>query len=303
MTAPDAPHIAPTQLIDPAVLRGIRQASQATSTDFGLLMAQAAQESSFRANAKSTTSSAAGLFQFVDSTWLDLVRRFGDRYGAGQLAHAIGEDSGGKAVVSDPATRRQILALRDDPALSAALAGEYTRLNKSEVEQALGHKVQRADLYMAHFLGASGASAFLKAVETKGDMVAADLLPEAAAANRSVFYDAQTGKPRTVADIYRALSGKIEQEASEFAKAAGSGAASSTSTIRVANAKPSLPDAATAFGSGSGHIVNWSGFKLSAPTLAMLDIVTFAALKMTSKDANTPYAPTAPPQPREHRSL
>src|SRR5258708_17844510 len=75
--------------IDPAVLKGIRQASQSTHTDFGYLMAQAAQESGFQSNAKASTSSATGLFQFIDSTWLDMVRQHGAKHRIGQLPEPI----------------------------------------------------------------------------------------------------------------------------------------------------------------------------------------------------------------------
>ena len=146
MTAPNdilSPSLASSTLpgrgaaaIDPAVLKSIRQASQSTHADFGYLMAQAAQESGFRSNAKAATSSATGLFQFVDSTWLDMVRQHGAKHGIGQLAEQITYDAGGHPHVADPTVRETILALRKDPKISAALAGEFARDNKAEVERA-----------------------------------------------------------------------------------------------------------------------------------------------------------------------
>jgi hypothetical protein len=298
MTAPSNPDPALARRIDPAIVHSIRQASTATSTDFGLLMAQASQESGFHADAKSSTSSASGLFQFVDSTWLDLVHRFGAKYGMGQMAQQIGQTADGKATVSDPALRQKILALRQDPRLSAALAGEYTKLNQGEVEHALGHPLQRADLYMAHFLGASGATSFLKAVETKGNTVAADLLPEAASANRGIFYDAQTGKARTVADIYHVLATKIEREASDLGGITTPAAPAATSVAATPATGPAIATAASA-----GHAVDWSSVKLSAAVLDMLNIVALAAFKMTTKDSATLYAPPLPVGPRERRSI
>lgn len=292
MTAPSTPSSALARAIDPAVLSSIRQASAATSTDFGLLMAQAAQESGFRADAKSSTSSAAGLFQFVDSTWLDLVKRFGAKYGIGQLAQQVKLDGSGKPGVSDPGLRKKILDLRKDPTLSAALAGEYTKLNEAEVEHALGHKLQRADLYMAHFLGAAGATAFLKAVETRGNTVAADLLPEAAAANQSVFYDAGTGKPRTVAEIYRAFASKIDHAAGALA-GLGTGSDVADASARAQGA----PIAAR------HHALDWSGVTLSPQLLDMLNVVALAALKMAENTTAVPYSPAQPIAPRERRSI
>ena len=197
-------------VIDPSVIRGIRQASAAAQVDFGLLVAEAQQESGFQADAKAPNSSATGLFQFIDSTWLTMVQRFGDKYGVGDLAQQITVDTSGQPHVADPMVRQQILDLRKDPTLSSDLAAEYTKLNQSEVEHAIGRKASNTDLYMAHFLGSAGASQFLKAVQQNGNASAANLLPEAAAANPSVFYDQTSGSPRTVSDIYRSFAKRIE---------------------------------------------------------------------------------------------
>jgi hypothetical protein len=266
MSVPNNPYPAMARAVDPTIVRSIRQASLASSSDFGLLMAQAAQESGFRPDAKSATGSAAGLYQFIDSTWLDMMQRFGAKYGHGQLAAQITTDTAGKPGVSDPATRKQILALRDDPALSASLAGEYAKLNKDEVERALGHAVGSADLYMAHFLGAGGATTFLKALETNGTTPAASLLPDAAASNHSIFYDGDTGRAKSVAEIYRALGGKIEQEAADFS----------------AISEPSGTAAPTqaAASSGPPRSLGFAGLGLSAPVAAMLDTLTQAALRL-----------------------
>ena len=117
------------------------------------------------------------------------MRRFGAKYGLGDLARHITTDAHGQVVVADPALREQILGLRKDAALSAALAVEYARINKKEIEQALGRPAGNAELYLAHFLGATGAAVLLQAVAQNGDAVGAVLLPRAAAANRAVFFD------------------------------------------------------------------------------------------------------------------
>jgi hypothetical protein len=237
MTAPNdtissAPTVRNATSIDPAVLKGIRQASQSTHTDFGYLMAQAAQESGFQSGAKATTSSATGLFQFVASTWLDMVRQHGAKHGIGQLADQVTCDATGRPHVADPAVRQSILALRKDPRISAALAGEFAQDNKAEVERALGRPAQKTDLYLAHFLGAGGATELLKAIQKNGATPAADILPEAASANRAVFFDGRTGEPRTVADLYRNFSNKIEKNATAYTALGTTGlAAASTSNL------------------------------------------------------------------------
>src|SRR5260221_13954099 len=182
MTAPNDPASSARPVrnaasIDPAVLKGIRQASQSTQTDFGYLMAQAAQESGFQSDAKASTSSATGLFQFIDSTWLDMVRQHGAKHGIGQLAEHITSDATGRPRVADPIMRERILALRKDPRISAALAGEFAQDNKMEAERALGRPAGKTDLYLAHFLGAGGATEILKAIRQDGTTPAVDLLP------------------------------------------------------------------------------------------------------------------------------
>ena len=303
MTTPTNPYPALSKAVDPTVLRSIRQASLSTSTDFGLLMAQASRESGFQANAKSSSSSATGLFQFVDSTWLDMVHRFGDKYGVGDLAQQISQTGSGKLTVADPTLRKKILDLRQDPTLSAELAGEYAKQNKNEIEQAIGRPLSRGDVYMAHFLGAGGATSFLKALDTKGNTVAANLLPDAAAANPSIFYDA-SGRAKTVGEIYQTVASKIEKDASAF------GGSDTTSTTGTTNKAPlSQDEIAAAFSeisggdsntgvgvSSFGHAVDWSGVKLSAPMLDMLNVMAMAALKMTADSSDgTTNAPQHQP--------
>jgi hypothetical protein len=252
--------------VDPAVADGIRQASRAANVDFGFLLAQAGQESGYRADAKSATSSAAGLYQFVESTWLDMVRRHGAQHGIGDLARQVTVDENGRPTVADPATRRRILDLRNDPKLSAAFAAEYARSNRQELERSLGRPVGNTDLYLAHFLGPAGATQFLRGIERDSGTRAADLLPEAASANHAVFYK-PSGEARTVADIYRSFAAKFETE----------------STTPLA-ASDTMADATTpAAGSAATGVRSLLGvMKLSEPVAAMLDVVTLAALRLVN---------------------
>lgn len=211
----------------PEVTSAIQKASASTGVDFAFLVAQAGQESSFQPDAKATTSSASGLYQFVDSTWLSLVHDKGAQHGLGDLASQIDmTDSGPR--VADPSVRRQILALRNDPTVAAAMAAEYAKMNGTQLSQELGHSVGSTDLYMAHFLGTGGAAKFLSALDSTPNAVAAKLLPDAAAANRGVFYDSQ-GNPRTVAQIYNHFATRFGDTALQVASA-GTAAAGSSST-------------------------------------------------------------------------
>ena len=56
------------------VLNSIAKASAHTGVNFAYLMQQASAESSFKSTAKAKGSSASGLYQFIDSTWMNMVK-------------------------------------------------------------------------------------------------------------------------------------------------------------------------------------------------------------------------------------
>jgi len=277
MPAPTHP-LPHSAAIDPSVAKSIRQASAATNVDFGLLVAEAQQESGFDPHAKAANSSATGLYQFIDGTWLQMVQRYGAKYGIGDLAQQVTLDGAGRPRVADPAVRQQILDLRKDPKLSASFAAEYTRSNQTDLERTLGRSVNHADLYMAHFLGAGGASRFLEAVGSDGNVIAADLLPDAAAANKPVFYDSRTGAPKTVAEIYRAFADKVANHAHALDGDVGA-VASHSATAYAPSGGSKIAAALGGLGfSGAGV--------LTGPFRAMLDALAASALKLVRGGAN-----------------
>jgi hypothetical protein len=189
------------------IRNAIQQASAATGVPFNYLVTQAEQESGFKADARAATSSAAGLYQFTEGTWLRMIREHGDKHGVGALAQA-----------SDLDSRQRILALRDDPKLSAAMAAEYARGNHAQLTQALGREIGATDLYLAHFLGAGGATRFLGALRTEPGRPASELLPEAAAANRGLFF-APDGRARSVDEVYNRFAAKFDSGRGDAAAA------------------------------------------------------------------------------------
>lgn len=192
----------------PEVAQAIHKASARTGVDFSYLVAQAGQESSFKADARASTSSAKGLYQFIEKTWLSMVRDKGAQHGLGDLADQI-DGTGDGPRVTDAAARRKILDLRNDPSLSAIMAAEYAKSNRTQIETALGRAANSTDLYMAHFLGAGGATKFLNAVQKTPEKTGAELLPEAAAANRGAFYD-KAGRALSVKKIYENYAAKFD---------------------------------------------------------------------------------------------
>lgn len=188
----------------PEVQAAIARAAQATGVDFSYLLAQARLESSFDPSARAGTSSAAGLYQFTRGTWLQTLEKHGAAHGLGWADAAIDQGR-----IGDPALRQQVLALRHDPDLSARMAAELARDNRTALLPVLGREPDAAELYLAHFLGAGGAGQFLAALAANPSQSAAALLPEAAAANRPIFYDA--GQPRSLGGVMGLLRDKVGQ--------------------------------------------------------------------------------------------
>ena len=147
---------------------------------------------------RSSSSSAKGLFQFIDQTWLTTLKESGPALGYGRYADAIAQTPSGHYAVPDPAMRQQIMALRDDPAANAAMAGAFTQQNAAELRQRIGRDPSEGDLYVAHFLGAAGASQLINARRTRvRARPRRACFPSAAKANPSIFYDRQ-GHARSV---------------------------------------------------------------------------------------------------------
>jgi len=190
----------------------IRTAAAKTGVDFSYLLNKASQESGFDPNAKATTSSATGLFQFTSQTWLRTVKEHGADYGLSDYADHIQVDSNGVAKVSNPAWKQTILGLRKDPQISAEMAGELDKENLASLKSNVGGKIGATDLYLAHFLGAGGAADFLNKMKANPSAKAADVLPEAAAANPSVFYS--DGQPRSLSQIYSHFAQKFDGKGS-----------------------------------------------------------------------------------------
>ena len=191
-----------------AVVSAIKGASARTGVSFDYLMNKAKQESSFNPTAKAGSSSATGLFQFIDSTWLGAVRDYGSKFGLGNLSNQISVDSNGRPQVSDAATKKQILDLRKDPAIAANITAAMTQDNADYLQNSLGNKVGETDLYLAHFLGLGGAEKFLKAKQMNAMQPAADVFPAAAAANQNVFYDA-SGRKKSIDEVYNFFAAKM----------------------------------------------------------------------------------------------
>ncbi|MFD1251788.1 hypothetical protein DEVEQU_01719 [Devosia equisanguinis] len=188
--------------------QALTTAGNRSGVDFSYLLQTAMRESSLNPAAKASTSSAVGLFQFLESTWLQVMKQEGPRLGYQTYADKIEITSDGNYTVRDPATRDAILKLRENPEIAADLAAAFTRSNGDYLRGAFGRMPSAGELYIAHFLGAQGAEKLFRAGLQNADQLAADLFPRQASSNVAIFFD--NGKPRTIREVYRVLVAKHE---------------------------------------------------------------------------------------------
>jgi transglycosylase-like protein with SLT domain len=199
----------------------IQRASQATGVDFSFLMKTAGRESGMNPAAKSGASSAAGLFQFVEQTWLSTLKQHGAKYGYARYAELINKGGDGRYHVSGEEARRAVMDLRLDPHAASLMAGELTSDSAAYLKGRTGRTPTAGELYAAHFLGPQGSAKLIEAAQTRPGAAAAQLFPDAAHANKAIFY--RDGRAATVGEVYANLT-----------RAAGSGAPVTTSAAPAA---------------------------------------------------------------------
>jgi len=184
-----------------AIVSALKDAAAKTGSDFHYLLGTAMRESSLKPLAQSATSSAAGLFQFVDQTWLGLVKSHGAKYGLSAMANAINVDSQGHYRAASDQDRHAIMDLKKNPQISALMAGEYTKQSAVTLQSALGRTVCGGELYAAHFLGTDAACKLIRSNQNDPHASAAALLPHAAASNKTVFFHGD-GSAKSVREVY-----------------------------------------------------------------------------------------------------
>lgn len=199
--------IADTPSVASRIELAFQSASTSTGTSFDYLVKTAARESSFNPQAKAKTSSATGLFQFIESTWLETMKEAGPRHGLEKFSDQIKRSKSGKFYVSDPQMRKQILELRKDPEISSLMAGALTQKNANHLERKIGREPTDGELYMAHFLGAHGASKLIDAAAANPNQRADSVFSAQARANKPIFYN-RNGTARSMEEVYKVIVSK-----------------------------------------------------------------------------------------------
>lgn len=238
--SPSAKGITGLKVPEGTVKEAIDQASEKVGVDKSIMYAVAKQESGFDPNAKAGTSSATGLFQFISGTWQNMVSRFGRAY-------------------------PELNKGPTDPYASATAGALYIKEN-SELLKKRNLPVNGTTIYASHFLGPGGAAKLLTADPNAN---AAELLPQAASANKSIFYN-KDGTPATVKDVIGFLYKKVGAVAEQFATMEGKTGTAFPTQVAMAPATP-VPQAPstgtniamasetmedTARGAGGGGVIN-----------------------------------------------
>jgi len=244
----------------------IKQAASSSGTSFEYLLTTAKMESDFSPTAGASTSSAHGLFQFIDQTWLATVKEAGSQFGYGNFADMISKSSDGTYSVADPAARQAIMRLRDDPTVASAMAAALTQSNSFQLTRLLGRRPNDGELYMAHFMGVGGAARLFANAEDNPQASAARLFPNAAAANRSIFYDRAIGRARSVSEVYAVLQ---QRYAAAAASPATQGAMAAVGGI--------VPAAAVASAASSAPAVDSATYLSTFPQARSVEPVTLAS--------------------------
>ncbi|MEZ0226866.1 MAG: hypothetical protein ACAH83_20080 [Alphaproteobacteria bacterium] len=200
--------------VTPAAAFAVRHAAKVVGVDFGYMMELASAESGFEQSVKAETSSATGMFQFTDDSWMTMMYVHGAKYGLKDIASHIDvkrdrNDNIVSAKIDDPLIAKYALNLRKDPRLNALMGAEFAKENKMILEARLPKQtVARTDQYLAHFLGAGQAVDFLTQLKKHPEKSADGLFPAAAGSNKPVFYNGD-GTARTVKEVYEYFQKKF----------------------------------------------------------------------------------------------
>ena len=165
----------------------------ATGASFEYLLATAQAESGMNPQAASTDLVGARPLPVHRPDLARHAEALGPEPSAtARYADAIVQTAPGRYEVPDAPMRRDIMALRDDPAANAAMAGALTRDNAAAARRR-GSAASRRDgeLYIAHVLGSAGAVRLTTLAATNPSAAADAVFPAAAEANRAIFYDRQ----------------------------------------------------------------------------------------------------------------
>lgn len=161
--------------------------SGAASVDDDIVNRIIGIESGGNPAAQNPASSAAGLGQFIDSTWLAMLQKH-------------------RPDIVEGRSRYQLLQLKFDPALSREMTAAYVADNRAFLESR-GLPITPGSLYLAHFAGPEGAARILAAALNAP--ISAVMTPAQIAANRGIRRGGKSFSQFTVGDLQAWAASKM----------------------------------------------------------------------------------------------
>ena len=146
-------HYAGGQAIDPFAADAVVAAGGAGSAVETMVDQIIRVESGGKADAANPLSTAVGLGQFIESTWIRMMTQY-------------------RPDLASTMSRADLLALRTDPTLSREMVTNLAREGEAYLRNR-GHQITAGRLYLCHFLGAAGADVVLSAQD---DQLVADVM-------------------------------------------------------------------------------------------------------------------------------
>ncbi len=266
------------------VLAAVQTASVASGTPFATMVASATLESGLNPAAKAPGSTASGLFQFTEQTWLSTVKQFGASHGMATEAAAITQRNG-RLTVDDPVAKQRILNQRFDPTIASSMAGDHLANLASGLSQKLGYNPDAAEIYTAHFLGATGGAQMLQAAVAAPTRLASDVLPTAAAANPTAFTNAD-GSPRTTAQFVARIRDRVTQAIADVGSGVPTGTAAIAAQGTGGNAASPPETGATGWSTRTPRLTASASERQMAASL----VGAFTRLDSASASARTSHA-------------
>lgn len=200
---------------DTQFISALYDASVQTETDFELLVIKAMMESNLGTLNFAEETTARGTFQYIESTWLNLMHRYGAKAGYPEYAKAINLDPATLAATIAPeneSKRAGILDLRFEPYVAALMKGFQIAEETQEIGKFSGGYVGITDHYLAHMLGLPVARKLYEMKNEGSSEPLADpkrpAMLAAAEKNRPFFYD-ENGKGLTAAQSYAEFDRRV----------------------------------------------------------------------------------------------
>lgn len=184
------------EVVQAMLARGYGPGISGSKLSRGNAALAATEKVDYGRSADGNVSSATGIGQHVDKTWLAIMKD-------PKIAQRIG--------LPPNLTDAQLLELRKDPKWSMMGIGAYAEQNQKVLTNTLGRPANDAELRMAHFLGPGGAQRLIAAYKNSPDAIAADVMTAAAKNNPQKFYaDGGKGRALTFKEVYDGIALSME---------------------------------------------------------------------------------------------